>query len=42
MSGAAETNTVRVPTTFRKRGGRKQVIAPDVHPYLCPAAPPER
>jgi hypothetical protein len=25
----AETITVRVPMTFRRRGGRKQVIAPD-------------
>ena len=28
MSGA-ETITVRVPMTFRKRGGRKQMIAPN-------------
>jgi hypothetical protein len=28
MSGA-ETITVRVPMTFRKRGARKQIIAPD-------------
>ena len=28
--------TVRVPMTFRKRGGRKQVIAPDGHPSWAP------
>jgi hypothetical protein len=29
MMSGAETITVRVPMTFPKRGGRKQVIAPD-------------
>ena len=28
--------TVHVPMTFRKRGGRKQVIAPDGHPSWAP------
>ncbi len=28
--------TVRVPMTFRKRGGRKQVIASDGHPSWAP------
>jgi hypothetical protein len=28
--------TVRVPMTFRKRGGRKRVIAPDGHPSWAP------
>ena len=28
--------TVRVPMTFRKRGGRKQVIAPDGHLSWAP------
>ena len=36
MSTAAETLTVHVPMTFRKRGGRKQVIAPDGHPSWAP------
>ena len=36
MAAAPETMTVRVPTTFRKRGGRKQVIAPDGHPSWAP------
>ena len=31
------TITVRVPMTFRKRGGRKQVIAPDGAPSWVPA-----
>ena len=30
--GSLDSVTVRVPMTFRKRGGRKQVIAPDGHP----------
>jgi hypothetical protein len=34
MSGA-ETITVRVPMTFRKRGGRKQVIAPDGETWVA-------
>ncbi|MDX9861126.1 MAG: hypothetical protein RBS99_09415 [Rhodospirillales bacterium] len=29
MADHADTITVRIPMTFRKRGGRKQVIAPD-------------
>jgi hypothetical protein len=29
MMSGTETITVRVPMTFRKRGGQKQVIAPD-------------
>jgi len=29
MSAAQETLTVKVPFTVRKRGGRKQVLAPD-------------
>ena len=32
MFAASETITVLVPMIFRKRGGRKQVIAPDGHP----------
>ena len=36
MAAAPETITVRVPMTFRKRGGRKQVIAPDGHPSWAP------
>ena len=31
------TVTVRVPMTFRNRGGRKQVIAPDGAPSWVPA-----
>ena len=37
MSGA-DTITVRVPMTFRKRGGRKQVIAPNGETWLPPRA----
>jgi hypothetical protein len=33
---AAATMTVRVPMTFRKRGGRKLVIAPDGRPLSAP------
>jgi hypothetical protein len=37
MSGmGSDSVTVRVPMTFRKRGGRKQVIAPDGHPSWAP------
>jgi hypothetical protein len=36
MAAATETMTVRVPRAFRKRGGRKQVIAPDGHPSWAP------
>ena len=32
----ATSITVRVPLTIRKRGGRKQVIAPDGHPSWAP------
>jgi hypothetical protein len=34
MSGA-DTITVHVPMTFRKRGGRKQVIAPDGETWVA-------
>jgi hypothetical protein len=34
--GSHDSVTVRVPMTFRKRGGRKQVIAPDGHPSWAP------
>lgn len=36
MAAASETMTVCVPMTFRKRGGRKQIIAPDGHPSWSP------
>jgi hypothetical protein len=38
MSGTDfhDSVTVHVPMTFRKRGGRKQVIAPDGHPSWAP------
>ena len=36
MAAASETITVRVSMTFRKRGCRKQVIAPDGHPSWTP------
>jgi hypothetical protein len=36
MAAAPETMTVRVPMSFRKRGGQKQVIAPDGHPSWAP------
>ncbi len=35
--GSHDSVTVRVPMTFRKRGGRKQVIAPDGHPSWAPS-----
>ena len=34
--GPHDSVTVRVPMTFRKRRGRKQVIAPDGHPSWAP------
>jgi len=34
---SSDTVTVRVPMTFRKRGGRKQVIAPEGAPSWVPA-----
>lgn len=34
-----DTVTVRVPMTFRRRGGRKQVIAPNGAPTWAPPAP---
>src|SRR3979490_3023905 len=38
MSGTRshDSVTVRVPMTFRKRGGRKQILAPDGHPSWAP------
>ena len=45
MKGAAavkkneQTLTVRVPMTFRKRGGRKLVIAPDGGTWAAPRRP---
>ncbi len=36
MAAATGTTTVRVPMTFHKRGGRKQVTAPDGHPSWGP------
>ena len=33
---ADDSVTVHIPMTFRKRGGRKQVIAPDGHPSWAP------
>jgi hypothetical protein len=36
MSATAAPMTVRVPMTFRKRGGRKLVIAPDGTPLSAP------
>ena len=36
MAAATVTMTVRVPMTFRKRGGRKKVIAPNGHPSWAP------
>ena len=36
MAVAPETIIVRVPMIFRKRGGPKQVIAPDGHPSWAP------
>ena len=33
---SCDSVTVRVPMTFRKHGGRKQVIAPDGHPSWAP------
>jgi hypothetical protein len=35
-TGSLDSVTVRVPMTFRKQGGRKQVIAPDGHPSWAP------
>ncbi len=35
-NGSHDSVTVRVPMTFRKRGGRKQVSAPDGHPSWAP------
>ncbi len=35
--GSHDSVTVRVPMTFRKRGGRKQLIAPDGHPSWAPS-----
>jgi hypothetical protein len=29
VSAAGETITIRIPMTFRKRGGRKMVVTPD-------------
>ena len=34
--GSHDSVTVVVPMTFRKRGGRKQVISPDGHPSWAP------
>ena len=34
-----DTVTVRVPMTFRRRGGRKRVIAPEGAPSWAPPAP---
>ena len=36
MSATTGTVTVRVPMAFRRRGGRKQVIAPGGHPSWAP------
>jgi hypothetical protein len=34
--GSHDSVTVHVPMIFRRRGGRKQVIAPDGHPSWAP------
>ena len=36
MSATTETTIVRVPMTFRQRGGRKQIIAPEGRPWWAP------
>jgi hypothetical protein len=38
-SGSATSTTVHIPITFRRRGGRKQVVTPDGAPVWAPRPP---
>jgi len=42
MPAVPKTITVRVPMAFRKRGGRKRVVAPDGQDLVPAARRPER